>query len=151
MAVLWLASGLVSGLPHPKRGGSLFAQGAEPQGRGPVNIDPWSLGWHYLVLLGVVLLAILGIYLFMRWWRRTDSDRLSASEQLSEFRNLYERGELSREEFERLRSLLGERMRQEMEGQASAAPGPQPPAAPQGPAPKPEPPSNDGIPPPGTG
>lgn len=78
------------------------------------------------LLIGAFLIA-----LAQRWWRKTESPRFSPSDQLAHFRSLYERGAMSKEEFEQLRSLLLEQIRQEtMAPAAGAAAGttPSPPA-----------------------
>jgi hypothetical protein len=90
-----------------------------------------------LLLCGVLLLGAVVIAVAQRW-RRAVPERLSPSDQLAQFRSLYEAGELTREEFERLRSLLGAQIRQEA-GVGPAAQGPAP-AAGAVPPPKPAPP-----------
>ena len=50
--------------------------------------------------------AALVIALVRRWLRKGDSSP-SASDQLSQYRELYRRGEISQEEFDRLRAVLG--------------------------------------------
>jgi hypothetical protein len=135
MALSWLVTRLAGWL--------IAAQPAAPRSSPPPRVDTWLLWWHYLALLGVVLIGVLALYFFMRWWRRAGPERPSASDQLTEFRQLYEQGQLSAEEFERLRSLLGERMRRETEGQPPAPTQPAPPAAPprQGESPRPDSPN----------
>jgi hypothetical protein len=92
----------------------------------------WDLD-RFLYVLGTTLLfvgAILVMALVIAWlnrWRKRQRDAgLSAGDQLAHFRALYERGELSPEEFARIRELLGERLRREMQV-------PVPPQAPAGP------------------
>jgi hypothetical protein len=91
---------------------------------------------YYGTALAVALLvAALVIALVRRWLRKGDSSS-SASDQLSQYRELYRRGEISQEEFDRLRAVLG----------GELAPGVKP-APPRPPAPKPmdgppAPPSN---------
>ncbi len=69
-------------------------------------------GWKYdllttgLILAGALLLAAVVIALASRWRRRSEKT-LTPGEQLSHFRSLYERGEISAEEFQRLHALLG--------------------------------------------
>jgi hypothetical protein len=60
-----------------------------------------------LYLAGALLLGAAIIALISRWRKRSDLGLPSPTQQLSEFRVLYEKGEISKEEFERLRSLLG--------------------------------------------
>jgi len=68
-----------------------------------------------LLLAGALLLGALVIALVSRW-RRAGADRLTPGEQLSRFRSLYEEGAISREEFERLRGLLGGQLYQSVVG-----------------------------------
>jgi hypothetical protein len=148
MAFPWMATGLVGWAINGSAWqlfpvGLLLAQ-AEPRDSPVPRIDPWALWWHYLALLGFALVGILALYLITRWRKRAASDRLSASEQLSEFRELYEQGHLSQEEFDRLRTLLGDRMKREMEGKlatpAADAPEVRPPD--EAASPKPEAPES---------
>lgn len=134
MAVSWLAPGLAGQTL------SLLAQ-VNPRG-GPVpTVDARVLVWQYLLLLAAALVGVLLLYVVARWRKRAGQERQSASDQLSDFRTLYEHGELSREEYDRVRSLLGERLRHEIEARPA-------PAAPQGrPAPPSAPPRTD-LPPP---
>lgn len=103
------------------------------QQRAPLPTLELRLLWF--VLAGVVLLGAVVIITVDRWRRRPTRHQSTASDQLSEFRSLYERGELSREEFERIRSRLGKQLRRELEvppgaearsqaSKPSAAPGP---------------------------
>src|SRR5436309_1656986 len=58
----------------------------------------------------VCLAGALAIWLTERW-RRTDAvQRLNPSQQLAHFRTLYQQGDLSSEEFERIRRLLQVRL-----------------------------------------
>jgi hypothetical protein len=67
-------------------------------------------GWLNLLitgsmLAGALLLAALVIAAVSRWRRRGERT-LSPGDQLAHFRSLYERGAMSAEEFQRLRSTL---------------------------------------------
>jgi len=89
-----------------------------------------------LALAAALLLAAVIIKLVDRWRKRqSDDDVVSSEDQLAHFQQLHWRGELSKEEFERIQSLLGERMRQE---QAQANPAAPPPS--EGPPRPPDPP-----------
>lgn len=83
----------------------------------------WGLPivWASLPLVGVLLLAAMIIAYVKRRCQKSGSDRSPSGEQLSHFRVLYERGELSREEFQRIRGQLGARMRKEMDLPAAPA------------------------------
>jgi hypothetical protein len=74
----------------------------------------WDLRTTSLILVGALLLCALVIALTARWRKRLNDEQLSASDQLAEFRSLYLQGAISKEEFERLRAVLGGEMRREM-------------------------------------
>jgi hypothetical protein len=59
-----------------------------------------------LYLIAALLLGAIVIAAVSRWRRRSGTERLTPSDQLSHFRSLYEKGEISAEEFARLRTLL---------------------------------------------
>jgi len=77
---------------------------------GPPRALPWHLGflWPTILLLAVILLGARVIVWLERWRRRSDSERLSANDQLAKFRELHNKGQLSQEEFERIRAHLSE-------------------------------------------
>lgn len=102
----WTARGIAEGL--------LLGQAAPVKGRPIDEVDVLQIGMAVMALLAVLLVAVLAFFLITRWRKQAAEQRLSASDQLSEFRELYEQGQLSREEFERLRSLLGARLREEI-------------------------------------
>jgi hypothetical protein len=77
--------------------------------------------------VGVLLLGALVISIVDRWRKRSPPERLSTGNQLAHFQALYDRGELSAEEFSRLRSLLRGRLVREMEVEEIP---PEPPARP---------------------
>jgi uncharacterized membrane protein len=89
--------------------------------------------WTSLILVGVLLVGALLITLVDRWRKRASSRTATPAEQLSHFRRLYDRGELSAEEFERIKTLLGGKLRQDLH-----VPGAPPPRAPEGPARSPD-------------
>jgi hypothetical protein len=66
-----------------------------------------------LCLAGAFLVGAFIIALVSRWRRHSDGDDSSPGAQLARFRSLYEAGTISQEEFERLRSLLGAKMRED--------------------------------------
>ena len=66
-----------------------------------------------LCLVAALLVAALVIALVKRWQRRRKAEEdCSPNAQLAHFRSLYEAGTISAEEFERLRVLLGGRLRE---------------------------------------
>jgi hypothetical protein len=124
----------------------LLAAAAPPSP--PARLTPGELLWAALPLIGVLLVAAVVLYFVDRWRKRSaaPSDAAGAGDELSHFRSLYERGQMSREEFEQVKALLAGRLRQEMNVPAPpAASQPQPadtniqaaPPDPQSPPPEP--------------
>lgn len=70
--------------------------------------------WTAVLLVGAVALAAAVLVFVGRWVRRA-SGRVSAGDELTNFRLLYERGELGREEYERIRAQLAPRLRKELD------------------------------------
>jgi len=95
--------------------------------------------WTSMVLVIGLLLAglLLGL---LKWWQQSSPpEPPRAGDELAHFRELYERGELSPEEFERIRQRLGTRLKQELDvapaaPPAAAAEEPKPPEPPTPPA-----------------
>ena len=81
--------------------------------------DPRLL-WLSLALAAAILIGVLCIAWIDRWRKRSGCERLSANDQLANFRELYEQGELSHEEFERIRATLSPQLRQELDVPASS-------------------------------
>ncbi len=85
-------------------------------------------------LIAALLVGALVILFVDRWRKRPSEQRFTSGDQLAHFRELYEEGEISREEYDRIRGRLQERLRKEMD-----VPGtPAAPAAPPTPAPTPD-------------
>jgi hypothetical protein len=79
------------------------------------TMDP-RLIWATLGLVGILLFGALAIWWVDRWRKRSlEPKDASVDAQLAQFRNLYEQGALSAEEYERIRALLGKRLREELE------------------------------------
>ena len=73
--------------------------------------DP-SIIWNGVYLAGALARPWrAAIEIFRRTMRGQRNDRLSASDQLAQYRLLYEQGAISEEEFNSLRSLLGGELR----------------------------------------
>jgi hypothetical protein len=110
--------------------------------------DAWKFPvlWTTLALVVALLVGAVVIALVDRWRKRAAlrEEKGSAGEQLSHFRELYDRGELTKEEFDRIRSLLGDRLRKELDLNKPAAP-PAPPAPEAPPRPADAPPSGNGA------
>jgi hypothetical protein len=74
-----------------------------------------QLLWTSLCLVAALLVAAVVIAWVNRWRRQRDAQEdLSPNAQLAQFRSLYEKGTISKEEFERLRALLAARMRESL-------------------------------------
>jgi hypothetical protein len=104
-----------------------------------LEFDPQPALWTTIGLMGALLVGALAIYLTDRWRKRSPQERMSANDQMAHFRTLFDRGELSREEYDRIRGLLTERLKREME----VAPAPPPETKPPESKP-PEPPKLNG-------
>jgi hypothetical protein len=72
--------------------------------------DP-SILWYGLYLAGALLVGAVVVELVRRYIRTDRSERLTPSDQLAQYRSLYEQGTLSEEEFNSLRALLGGELR----------------------------------------
>ncbi len=99
--------------------------------------------WATLAFLAAVAVGYLVIVWVDRWRKRPVQYQLSAEDELAQYQALYERGELSQGEFERLRTLLTQRRRQELDRVAGsppavAEPGTQPPQPTEGGGPAPD-------------
>src|SRR5713226_4017207 len=96
------------------------------------GVDPGLQEWRHQLLwaapaiAGVLLIMALVIALVDRWRKRPTRQQLSPGEQLTHFRTLYERGEISPEEFARIRALLTARIKKELEAAPSEPRPPEP-------------------------
>jgi hypothetical protein len=98
--------------------------------------DPRLL-WATLSLVAALLLGALILALMDRWRKHPRPDRLSANEQLAHFRALFEQGEISSEEYERLHALLKTRLIKELPKTQTTVEPPSPPV-PKSDLPEPE-------------
>lgn len=80
----------------------------------PIGYSDWSLRFWVLLLVALLLLSALVVSLVARWRDKPGRFSPTADEELSHFRELYERGEITREEFQRLKGVLGGRIRAKM-------------------------------------
>jgi hypothetical protein len=102
----------------------------------PVRRVIWDprLLWATLILVGVILVGAAVIAWLDRWRKRASPPSVDTHAQLAHFQELYERGTLSQEEFEHIRSRLSGKLRQELDlpqaPGADEADGPVPPASP---------------------
>src|SRR5438105_3052350 len=99
------------------------------------RLPEWAtpIFWVTLSLVGALLLGALVLAGLDRWRRRAGPAPPTASDQLAHFRELYEQGEISQAEFERIRATLSRQLRAELEarGQAVAEAGEEPPSPPE--------------------
>jgi hypothetical protein len=65
------------------------------------------LFWAGLVLVGVLLAGAAVLAWLERWRKRMMSDAATGADSLAAFRLSYERGELSEDEYRRIRARLG--------------------------------------------
>jgi hypothetical protein len=86
-----------------------------------------ELMWAGPAIAGFLLLMALVVSWVRKWYRGTPQEGLTASDQLAQFRELYERGEISKEEFARVRQLLMGRVKQELNLPPGRSPEIQPP------------------------
>lgn len=101
----------------------------------PFDLDVlWTLG----AFLGIVAIGAVIIAVVNRWRKKEDEDD-ATGDQMSSFRELYQRGELSQEEYDRIKARLGRQLRQELNMPAKHIPAPptSPPSLPESPGPAP--------------
>ena len=94
----------------------------------PGAAGEWLDLLFYGTCLAVALLAAALIIELVRRWSRKGADLPSASDQLARYRAMYNRGEISQEEFDRLRAVLGGEMVRTSRPPAPPPPAPKPPA-----------------------
>ncbi len=97
--------------------------------------DPRVL-WPTFALVVVLLLAAAILAWFDRWRKRPDAALMSPADQLNAFRLSYERGELSADEYKRIKARLAPKIKQQWNVPSStpadrptSPPPPNPPAA----------------------
>jgi len=103
-----------------------------------------------LFMVGAFLVGAVVIALVQRWRRRNSALSPTASDQLAQFRTLYEQGAISEEEYRRLRNILGGELRRAVHVPAPPAAISQGPAGQAAPPPDQQPPP-DTDPPPASG
>jgi len=90
---------------------------------------PLSLLGGTLLLMAALAIAAITIITIGRWVKRP---RTQTSDDLTYYRLLYEQGEFSREEYERIRAKLGLRLRKELDLPLPAGEAPPAPPGPEG-------------------
>jgi Short C-terminal domain len=86
----------------------------------PSSWDP-SLLWTTLALVAIIVIGAIAFAVLNLWRKRALPPTFDANDQLAQFRELYDKGELSEQEFERIREQLGGKIRADMGVPASAA------------------------------
>jgi|GEM_PF-2756776 len=89
----------------------------------PRSWDPRLL-WTTLALVAIIVIGAMAVAVLDRWRKRAAPPTFDASDQLAQFRELYDKGELSEQEFERIRERLSGKIREDMGMSTSAAPEP---------------------------
>jgi len=112
---------------------------------GQIGVPFAAAGWLDLLiygtcLAGTLLVAAALIELVRRWLRRGERAQ-TPSDQLAHYRSLYRRGEISQEEFDNLRAVLGGEIERAVK---PPAPPPAPEVKPADGRPPPVPPA-DGV------
>ena len=80
----------------------------------------YGIGLAVALLIGAAAIALV-----KRWRQRDAAVSMSPSDQLAEYRSLYEQGVMNKEEYDRLRALLGAQLRDVKPVPAAATPQPQ--------------------------
>ncbi len=62
------------------------------------------------------MLMVLGYYIARRFRDRTDDDRLTANEMLTNYRELEHEGDISDAEYRTIKTVLGEKLQHELNG-----------------------------------
>jgi hypothetical protein len=83
----------------------------QPPAPQPSLLDPQLL-WATIALVATLLLAAVIFAWVDRWRKRLDRETSTPADQLTVFRLSYEQGELSQEEYERIRARLAPQMKQ---------------------------------------
>jgi hypothetical protein len=124
----------------------MFAGGA-----GLIFAEETALGPFFIAgmwIVGALCAAAIVLAIASRWRKSGGDDRLSASDQLAQYRTLFERGEISEEEYESLRRVLGGELRRSARASRVGNDGVAPPKPVKPAAPATEPPREEVGPPP---
>ncbi len=73
-----------------------------------------DIGWALLWCTVLALLIASAIYLLRRFRGNEDEDQPTTSAMLTKFRELHDRGDLSDEEYRTIKTLLSERLQDEL-------------------------------------
>jgi uncharacterized membrane protein len=67
----------------------------------------------------LLMLTAVGYYVVRRFRDRTDDDRLTANQMLTKYRELQHRGDISDAEYRTIKTVLGEKLQQELNNSES--------------------------------
>jgi uncharacterized membrane protein len=90
---------------HPIATWAKIEAGAAPGSRGIL--------WPLIILTAVIVVGIVVIVWADRWRKRPVELSLTPAEQMARFQELYDRGELSQQEFDRIKARLDKNLRAE--------------------------------------
>jgi hypothetical protein len=110
---------------------SLFAQGNRPSGS---PFDRPEIIWGSAGLAAALLAGAVVVYLVDRWRKREALRDRETGTELTGFRAMYERGEITEQEYARLRQKVAERVKSVPAAAGPAPTGATPPDPPTGPA-----------------
>lgn len=77
--------------------------------------------WAALALVGTLLFGAIVILLVDRWRKRAAGPSITATDQLSHFRELLDKGTISRDEFDQIKTRLAGELRKEFDAKVDAA------------------------------
>ena len=80
-------------------------------GRGSDPLRSPEVVWSVVVLAVALLVGALIVYLTDRWRKGIAARSHDASRELTEFRRMYDYGEITREEYEKLRDKVAQRVK----------------------------------------
>ena len=69
--------------------------------------------WPLIILTTIIVVGIVLIVWMDRWRRRPVQMSLTPAEQMARFQELYDRGEVSQQEFDRIKARLEKKLRTE--------------------------------------
>ena len=124
---------LFADLPAPPDQPTTQPTAPKPGGVQGMVSDPSFLIWSG-VLVAVLLLAAVFFMFFDRWRKRpTGETTREAAEGFGSFRQMYENGEITEAEYDRIRAKMAEKMKAKMGIPGATATTPPPPAPPPDP------------------